>query len=312
MPKLPPESLLHRVDLAIRMRMDGAAHGDSPALGMRGGIELDRIRPWTPGDDWRLLDAAATARTGEPHVRIPVAERRLTLWLGIDVSSSMAFGTEQWEKGDLALSLATAFGLISLRQAARVGGLALGAGDEVPYPPRAGKPALLKLVEELQPERDNLAGDLTASLTRLDRSVRQRSVVVVISDFRSDLGAGDEEGTAPSWQAPLTRIAGRHETICCEVFDPRELEIPDVGIARFVDPESGRRFTVDTASKRVRNRFARRAEQRSERVRHAIVSSGADHFKISTHDDWLDALMRQLDQRRKRQRKAKVWVSPVH
>ncbi|MBX7161034.1 MAG: DUF58 domain-containing protein, partial [Acidimicrobiia bacterium] len=145
MPKLPPETLLHRLDLAIRQRVHGDVGGDTKAFGVSGGMEVDRVRPWTPGDDWRFLDAAATARTGTPHVRVPVAERRFTLWLAFDVSSSMAFGTQQWEKGELAVSVAAALGLLALRQSGKVGAIALG-GDSLPVPPRPGRPALLSLL----------------------------------------------------------------------------------------------------------------------------------------------------------------------
>ncbi len=291
MPKLPPESLLHRLDLAIRSRIDATSYGDTMAFGVRGGVEMDRIRAWAPGDDWRQLDAAATARTGEPHVRILNAERRVTVWLAIDVSSSMAFGTQQWEKGDLAMSIATALGLVSLRQASKVGAMPLSDGDDDLIPPRAGRAALLSLVESLEPERDDLEGDLAAALTKLDRSVRRRSMVIIVSDFRD---------TKSNWAPPLARIAGRNETICIEVYDPREIELPDVGVARFVDPETGRAFTIDTTSSRLRERFAERADQMRTEIAHAISASGADHFRIGTDDNWLDSLMVHMQRRRRR------------
>lgn len=291
MQQLPPDKLLHRLDLAIRQRIEGTAHGETAAFGVRGGIELERIRPWSPGDDWRLLDPAATARTGEPHVRVPVAERRLTLWLGIDISSSMAFGTQNWEKGELATSVAAAFGMIALREAGKVGAMPLGRGDERPIPPRAGRPALLALLEGVKPTRSDLPGKLAKSLARLERAIRERGAVVVVSDFRdADL----------SWRGPLARIAGRNETICVAVQDPREDELPDIGITRFLDPETGRRFVVDTSSAKIRKRFADRARTRRTAAELTIQEAGADLMKVSTADDWLDSLVAFVTNRRRK------------
>jgi uncharacterized protein (DUF58 family) len=294
---LPPDKLLHRLDLAIRHRLEGHVVGETLAVGTRGGVELDRVRPWTPGDDWRFLEPSATARTGEPHVRVPVAERRVTVWLGVDVSSSMAFGTRNWEKGDLACSVAAAIGLLGLYQSARVGGLPLGDGTEAPIPPRAGKPALVATIEQLTPKREGLAGDFGECLHRMARLTRVRSVVCVLSDFRAD---------PASWAAPLTRLAHKNDVICVEVRDPREDDIPDVGVATFVDPETGRRFNVDTGSAKLRERFAEKARERRGAAHHTISTSGADLFTISTADDWLDVLVRHLEHRRRRR-----WTSAI-
>ncbi len=290
MPALPPDSLLHRLDFALRQRLEGYLEGDAYAYGVRGGLELEQVRPWTPGDDWRLLEVAATARTNEPHVKVPIAERRLRLWLGIDVSSSMAFGTTTWEKAELAVSVGAVFGLIALRQGGLVGAMALGTGDEVPSPPRASRPALLGLLEGMDAQRWNVRGDLADCLSRLDRVVRNRSVVIIISDF-SD--------TQSEWFDPLARLSFRHEVICAQVWDPREFELANTGVVRFIDPETSNTFTVDTASKKLRTNFAERAAARQASVEHAIKASGADLMRISTESEWLDSLVHQIERRRR-------------
>ncbi len=293
MPPLPPEALLRRLDFALSRRLEGFTEGEAPSFGERGAIELDRIRPWTPGDDWRLLDPAATARTGQPHVRVPVAERRLTLWLGVDVSASMAFGTQTWEKGDLAVAVGAVLGLIALRRSARVGAVGL-TEDPVLAPPRAGRPALLSMLEQLTPAREGAPANLDTSLAHLDAVVRRRSVVAVISDFRDD----------SDWPRVLARLALQHELLCIEVADPREDDIPNVGVVTFTDPETGRTFSVDTASRRLRDRFSAAARDRRDRVAAGIRSGGGDHVRIRTSDDWLDVLIRHLEHRRRHR-----WVS---
>lgn len=295
---LPPEALLRRLDLAVRRRMDGTAAGEQRAFGIRGGLELDRIRPWAPGDDWRHLDPAATARTAIPHIRVPVAERRLTLWVGIDTSSSMAFGTRTLEKADLASAVGTVFGLVALRQAARVGMMPLVDGSERPLAPRTGRAALLDMVERLGVLRENARSDLTAALERMEVAIRERSTVVVVSDFR-DL-------SVETWRRPLARLGGRHELICVEIRDPREIELPDIGVVTFTDPESGRHFTLDTSSRKLRERFANRAEAHAGKVADAIRAARADHMLVSTGEDWLTQLMNQIEARRRRR-----WASPI-
>ncbi|MCC7078701.1 MAG: DUF58 domain-containing protein [Acidimicrobiia bacterium] len=295
---LPPETLLRRLDLAVRRRMEGTAAGEQRAFGVRGGMEIDRIRPWAPGDEWRHLDAAATARTAIPHVRVPVAERRLTLWLGIDTSSSMAFGTRTLEKADLATAVGTVFGLVALRQAARVGMMPLVDGTDRPMPPRTGRAGLLDMIERLAIERESARSDLGAALDRFDVVVRERATVVVVSDFR-DL---DTE----RWRRPLVRLGSRHELVCVEIRDPRELSLPDVGVVTFTDPESGRMFTLDTSNRKIRERFASRAAVHAERIAEAVMAAHADHMIVSTGDDWLTQLMHQMEARRRRR-----WASPT-
>lgn len=296
MDKLPPEALLRRLDLAIRRRMDGRASGEHRAFGAQGGMELDRIRPWAPGDDWRHLDAAATARTGVPHIRVPVAERRLTLWLGIDTSSSMAFGTDRYEKCDIATWVAGVLGLVALRQASRVGVLPLVDGSDTPLPPRTGRPALLQMLEALQSPREDARSNLSAALNQFDTTIRERSTVVVVSDFR--------DSDVETWRSPLAKIGLRHELICIEIRDQREVELPDVGIATFRDPETGRIFTIDTSSRGFRERFRTRARAHANAVERAILSAGADHMVVATGPDWLERLMAQIHARRRRR-----WVS---
>jgi uncharacterized protein (DUF58 family) len=296
MQTLPPEALLRRLDLAVRRRMDGTALGEQRAFGVQGGMELDRIRPWAPGDDWRQLDAAATARTTVPHVRVPVAERRLTVWLGIDTSSSMAFGTRTFEKADLATAVGTVFGLVALRQAGRVGMMPLMDGTDPPMPPRAGRAALLDMVGKLSTPRDDAQSDLAAALDRLEVIVRERSTLVIVSDFR------DQD--TDRWQRPLTRLGGKHELICVEIRDPREYVLPNVGVVTFSDPESGKRYTLDTSSEKLRERFRSRAADHAERVSRVMVSAAADHMIVETGDDWLTQVMHQMEVRRRR-----PWVS---
>src|SRR3954466_11047388 len=140
-----PPALLDALAIAVTQRVAGALPGDRRAAGVGAGTELAQIRPYTFGDDVRRIDAAATARTGEPHVRLEVPERTLTTWLAIDVSSSMAFGTASRLKADVAEGVALALGRLALRHAGRVGIVTFGAGEPRLLPPRGSKAGLVAL-----------------------------------------------------------------------------------------------------------------------------------------------------------------------
>src|SRR4051812_45016834 len=138
-PGAMPPALLDALAIAVTQRVAGALPGDRRAAGVGAGTELAQIRPYAFGDDVRRIDAAATARTGEPHVRLEVPERTLTAWLAIDVSSSMAFGTARRLKADVAEGVALALGRLALRHAGRVGIMTFGAGEPLLLPPRGSK-----------------------------------------------------------------------------------------------------------------------------------------------------------------------------
>src|SRR3954471_4736323 len=131
-----PPALLDALAIAVTQRVAGALPGDRRAAGVGAGTELAQIRPYSFGDDVRRIDAAATARTGEPHVRLQVPERTLTTWLAVDVSASMAFGTTTRLKADVAEGVALAVGRLALRHAGRLGVLTFGAGPSDLHPPR--------------------------------------------------------------------------------------------------------------------------------------------------------------------------------
>jgi len=344
---LPPDRLLYRLDLALHHLATGTRAGETLAKRGEGGLELNQIREWNAGDDWRRLDPAATARTNIPHIRVPVAERNSTLWLAVDTSASMAFSTQASEKYEIGLSAAATFGLLALRRSAHVGGLSLTEKTRI-IPPRSGKPALLALLKELSPHtpdsprQQNPTHDLKTGIEYTGRLLRREEILVLVSDFRSGLPSpplsekqrfsrlsmlapfGNSSrlktenthstphethttnGKHPAhlgkanWETALTALAKRHDVFCIEVFDPREEDLPNVGIARFTDPETGRSFTVDTRSKAVRDEFRRIAAFQKEAIAAGLQASGSTHIRLSTADDWLNKLITHIEQWRKR------------
>ena len=283
-----PGPLVDALDLVVARHAAGALPGDRRAAGMGAGTELAQLRPYEVGDDVRQIDAAATARTGEPHVRLQVPERTLTTWIVLDVSPSMAFGTAQRLKADVAEGVAQVLGRLAIRRAGRVALVTFGAGRPRMLPPRGSKPGFVALRRVLgqgvAPDGHNEPHALAHALGRVGKVARQPGFVAVISDFREHDG----------WTRPLGALAVRHSVLALEVSDPRESELPAVGRLALVDPETGERIEVDTSRRRVRERFAQLERQRREEIARELRRLHVDHVALSTDREWLLDLGRTL------------------
>jgi uncharacterized protein (DUF58 family) len=289
-----PEELLRTLDLRLRRRIDGLLAGEHRATTLGLGSELAQIRPYVPGDDVRLIDWNVTARTGEPHVRVQVAERALTTWLVLDTSLSMAFGTADRRKADVAEGVAHALGYAATRNGNRLGVVTFGDPNPRTLPPRQGRPGLLGLLHAVRAEPSEETVGATSfreALARVSRVARRRAFVVIVSDFRGPL----------DWRPELMSLAGRSHVLAVEIRDRREQELADVGDLWLVDPETGRLLRVDTSSRRLRERFAERAAAERDALATFLRSAGADHLVLSTSGEWLRELarfLRRLEARR--------------
>jgi uncharacterized protein (DUF58 family) len=283
-PGAMPEGVLRALDVSIARRMEGLLAGDFRSNLLGTGSELAMIRPYVPGDDVRRIDWNVTARTNEPHVRVDLAERVLVTWLVLDASVSMSFGTADRRKADVAEGVAIALGHLATRRGNRLGIVSFGDDELRALPPRQGRVGLVGLLTELRRERangTNGATSLADAVTRAGALGRQRSLVVVVSDFR---GPRD-------WRRPLLELASRHEVVAVEVRDPREQELTNVGLLWLVDPETGRQLRVDTRSRRLRERFAAAAAEERAQVAQTFSSVGARHVVLTTSGDWLRSLV---------------------
>jgi uncharacterized protein (DUF58 family) len=275
---LSPSSL-RALELSVGRRVDGLLAGDYRSAFAGIGSELWQVRPYEPGDDVRRIEWNVTARTGEPHVRVELAERVLVTWLVLDASASMAFGTSDRRKADVAEGVAIAVGYAATRRGNRLGTIAFGSEPTVERP-RQGRRALLDTLALLRDLPPGGNGTLREALELADKVTKQRALLVVVSDFRGPL----------DWRAPLLRLAGRHAVLAVEVRDPREQELADVGELRLVDPETGRQLRVDTGNKKLRERFAAVAADERRALVSSLASAGVRHVALSTEGDWLRPL----------------------
>ena len=277
-----PETLLRSLDVTLSRRVEGLLEGDYRSRMLGRGTELAQIRLYEPEtDDVRHIDWKVTARTGLTHTRVHLAERVLVTWIVLDTSPSMDFGTTERRKADVAEGVALALGYAASRRGNKLGVVVCAAEGTSIVPPRQGRPGMLGLLRALRGEAAmSDPTTLGGALRRSGKLARQRSLVVVVSDFR-----GSRE-----WRGPLLELAGRHELIAVEIRDPREQELPDVGELRLVDPETGRQLRVDTASAVIRRRFAAAADKERRELAALLAAGGARHVVLSTEGDWLRRL----------------------
>jgi uncharacterized protein (DUF58 family) len=288
----PADVLLRRLELTVRRRLDGLLQDDHLGLVPGSGTEAGDSRTYHPGDDVRRMDWPVTARTQVPHVRETIADRELETWAVVDLSASLDFGTANCQKRDLVVA-----GLAAVSHLTVHGGNRLGAvvttGERVDhYPAMSGRLAaerLLRAVVATPRAAGGRRGDLAAALETLRRPQRRRGLVVVLSDF---LGDSD-------WERPLRGLSARHELLAVEVVDPRELELPDVGLLTVVDPESGQTLEVPTGDAEFRTRFAEGAAAQRREIAAVLRRAGAGHLRLRTDRDWLMDVVRFVADRRR-------------
>jgi uncharacterized protein (DUF58 family) len=278
------EAALARLQYVITRRLDGLLQGDYLGLLPGPGSEAGESREYRPGDDVRRMDWPVTARTTLPHVRESIADRELEAWLAVDLSASLDFGTAQHLKRDLAIAAAAAVTHLTVRGGNRIGAVVCTGETVTRMPARAGRREASGLLRAIA-RTSSVPGrcDLGELIDALNRPPRRRGLAVVISDFM---------GPPEQWQRPLRRVAVRHDVLCVEIVDPRELELTDVGVLVVVDPETGDLHEVQTADPALRARYAAAAAAQRAAVAAAIRAAGAAHLPLRTDRDWLLDIVR--------------------
>jgi uncharacterized protein (DUF58 family) len=275
-------AVLRRLELDVLRRLDGSASGDHLTRTTGPGTERAGARAYQPGDDARLIDWNLTARSAETFVRTTEADREIDTWIIADRSASLDFGTAGSEKRDVVLGAAAAFAMLTVRGHNRLGMLVAGATPVQHHSPRTGRGWLMAALASVHdtPRQSGAPGsddDVAGAMRQLLVAQQRRSQIIVISDF---LGAD-------TWVQPLRNLALRHRVVAVHVTDPRELELPAVGMLAVVDTETGRQRYVRTQAPGLRARYAAAAAARSAGIEHAVVASGAEYLHLSTDRDWL-------------------------
>ena len=294
---LTPERLLRRLEWRVVRRLDGRLQGDYRTLFRGGGVDFTDLREYQPGDDLRHVDWNVTARMDRPYVRQYVEERELTAWLLLDHSASMGFGPVDRQKDLVLAEVATTLAHVLTRAGNRVGVVLFGTHVEQVIPPASGRNQVLRIARQLLDRRAAPASvgtttDLSLLLRAAHGVARRRSLVVVVSDFISE----------PGWEAPLALLGRRHEVVAVQIADPREFELPSVGMVYVEDAETGEQIFVDTDDPVFRARLREAADDRQAALVAATRSAGVDLHQVLTDEDLVRALVRISARRRRRRR----------
>lgn len=293
-----PEEALRRLELTIVRRLEGYLRGEHLGLLPGAGSELAEARQYRPGDDdVRHMDWAVTARTTVPHVRDVTADRELETWALVDLTASMDFGTAARDKRELAVAAVATIGVLTQRMGDRFGGYVLRDGRRRRWPARSGRLALYSLLRSLLTEpRSEVTGRETGSLAAgvdaMARAHTRRGLRLVVSDFVEPSRPGPTASVAFPWETPVRRLASRHQVLAVEIVDPREAQLPDVGVVELTDPETGAVVEVDTSRASVRRAFAEGAAAHRAQVATALRRAGCAHLVLRTDADWVTEVAR--------------------
>jgi uncharacterized protein (DUF58 family) len=281
---------IRRLQLRARRAVEDVLGGEYHSVFKGRGISFEEVREYQPGDDVRAIDWNVTARMGHPFVKRFIEERELTVMLLVDCSASHQFGSGRYEKREVAAELAAILAFSAISNNDKVGLIAFTDAIERFVPPRKGTRHVLRLIRDVlyfQPSRRGTS--LLEALDYLNRVLRRRSIVFLLSDF-IDRG----------FERVLKRTGRRHDLIAIRIADPREDELPAVGLLQLEDAETGRQIVVDTGSRLVRQAFAKLSRERRETFRQLTRSAEIDQIEVTTDGDHLDALIRFFQMRERR------------
>jgi uncharacterized protein (DUF58 family) len=294
-PNTSADAVLRRLEWTVLRRLDGLLQGDYRTLMRGAGLDLADLREYQHSDDVRHIDWNVTARLNQPHVRQFTEDRELTAWFLLDLSGSVDFGSLQRSKRAVSTDFVAVLARLLTRHGNRVGALLYGNTVDAVLPARGGRGHVLNLLKRMQdfkPPKTNASTQLASLLQAAQQIIPRRSMVFVVSDFIS----------APGWADAMARLSQKHEVLAVRLFDPSEMDLPDVGWMTMQDAETGEQVLVDTADAGFRDRFKALAEEAETSLRSALARAGVDTLELSTDDDLVNTLMRFTDMRRARSR----------
>jgi uncharacterized protein (DUF58 family) len=298
------DAILRRLDWTVIRRLDGLLHGDYRTLFRGFGLDLADLREYQYHDDVRHIDWNVTARLQTPYVRQFHEDREVTAWFLLDLSPSVDFGSRDVRKRSLAIDFVTVLTRLLTRHGNRVGALFYGERMDDVVPAGSGRRHVLHILHRMlnRPELPKAAAtDLRPFLAAAHSMIQRRSLVFVVSDFISPGG----------WAQPLAHLAQQNEVLAVRLYDPIEMELPDLGMVVVQDAETGEQVFVDTHDRRFRRRFAELALEREGALRAGLVAAGVDCLELSTRDDLVDAILRFADLRKRRSQLAS-GATPAH
>ncbi len=251
------------------------------------GMAFSEVRNYQHGDDIRTIDWNVTARYSDPYVKIFEEERELTVMLLVDVSKSQSFGTKEQFKRELLTELAAIVSFSAMQNNDKIGVIFFTDKVEKYIPPKKGRSHVLRIIRELiEFKPENTGTDVGNALAYMTNVLKKRSIVFIASDFVS-----------PDFEKPLKISGKKHDTVAMQLFDEREREIPNIGLVRVDDLESGAERWVDTSSPAVRTNYMQEWDNRQKNLKTIFTKNNIDVVKIQTGQDYIVPLMNFFKQR---------------
>jgi uncharacterized protein (DUF58 family) len=294
--QVSPQALLQKLEWTVLKRLDGALQGDYRTLFRGHGVDLADLREYQFHDDVRHIDWNVTARLTIPHVRQFTEERDLTAWFLLDLSPSIDFGSQR-RKRELSEAFVAVMASLVLRHGNRAGAVLYANALDTVLPAKSGRKHVLHLMQRMRARPSAAAQGVTRLADLIERarpSIKRRCSVFVVSDFIS------EEG----WEAPLARLAQRHDVVAVRLYDPLEMTLPELGMVLMQDAETGEQIFVDTGARGFRERFEAAASRREAALRESLARAGVDTLELPTDGELGDAILAFVDARRQRSRLA--------
>jgi|TARA_B110000037_G_scaffold220312_1_gene287819 uncharacterized protein (DUF58 family) len=285
---------VRQVEIRSRRFVDESLVGAYHSVFKGTGMDFAEVREYCPGDDVRSIDWNVTARMDRPFIKVFEEERELTIVLAVDLSGSGDFGSLDASKRELAAELASVLAFSATRNNDKIGLLLFTDEVETFIPPGKGRSHILRVIREVlffEPKKKGT--DIPLALKTLNRVIRRKAIVFLLSDFLTEDSLAWIRPSASKkddLHSTIRLTHRRHDLICVDLFDPRELELTDVGIVLLEDAETGEQIELDTGNAQLRMLYAQKNKQRRDNLHENFKRSGVDHFSVSTDEPYIHAL----------------------
>lgn len=289
---IPKEILkkVKRIEISTRGLVNEVFSGEYHSVFKGRGMEFAEVREYQIGDDIRNIDWNVSARSGSPYVKVFDEERELTVMLMVDVSASGSFGTASQLKGEVAAELCAVLAFSAIKNNDKVGLIIFSDKIEKFIPPRKGKQHVLRVIREIlffKPEEAKT--DLNIALEYLNRVIKRRSIIFIISDFLTE-----------NYEKALQVANKKHDIIAIDIIDPREVELPNVGFLELEDAETGETVLVDTSNAGIRESFFSESQEERDKREKFFKSIGVDNINVLTDRSYVEPITKFFRMRAKR------------
>jgi uncharacterized protein (DUF58 family) len=288
---------VRQIEIRTNRLVDDALGGEYHSVFKGRGMDFDEVREYSPGDEVRMIDWNVTARTGTVFIKKFTEERELTMMLMVDLSASGHFGSGMQSKRELAAEVASVLAFSAIRNRDKVGLILFTDQIEAYIPTQRGRKHVLRVVREIlffEPRRHGT--DIKGALDFVNRVTKRRAIVFLLTDFCVP------EAGLENLRPALRLTNRRHDLVAFNIVDPRELDLPNLGLLTMEDSETGEQYELDTGSQEIRTGFATMARARLDKMRQLTRSSGVETLELTTDKPYITTLLQFFSSREKRRR----------